>query len=238
MDVVFFIMVRLWYWVSSEMSTSVKIRKRAAACWICCLQLLLQESTQHVVFNLCAFSLSYPFSFYLVSYIPPESPSTSLGELGWTFPIQTCIHAGESAWRGTTVKARKLVFPLVFPEEHKKLGSSLKCQTYYTLVYEAGLWVEKVLDDLHLAQQTTPLCVWWIKKQKPTPEISLAGGLKPDCGCCVEQCHCNTKLKGKLFPTFLENMGFSLSPLSWMRKWTPLSCLYTQRNAMASRRLA
>lgn len=131
------------------------------------------------------------------------------------------------------MRARKLVFPLVFPEEHKKkkkkpLGSSLKCQTYYTLVYEAGLWVEKVLDDLHLAQQTTPLCVWRIKKQKPTPERSLAGGLKPDCGRCVEQCHCNTKLKGKLFPTFLENMSFSLSLLSWMRKWTPLSCLYTQ----------
>lgn len=163
----------------------------------------------------------------------PRKPFNKPQRARLDIPVQTCIHAGESAWRGTTVRARKLVFPLVFPEEHKKkkkkpLGSSLKCQTYYTLVYEAGLWVEKVLDDLHLAQQTTPLCVWRIKKQKPTPERSLAGGLKPDCGRCVEQCHCNTKLKGKLFPTFLENMSFSLSLLSWMRKWTPLSCLYTQ----------
>lgn len=163
----------------------------------------------------------------------PRKPFNKPQRARLDIPVQTCIHAGESAWRGTTVRARKLVFPLVFPEEQKKkkkkpLGSSLKCQTYYTLVYEAGLWVEKVLDDLHLAQQTTPLCVWRIKKQKPTPERSLAGGLKPDCGRCVEQCHCNTKLKGKLFPTFLENMSFSLSLLSWMRKWTPLSCLYTQ----------
>lgn len=163
----------------------------------------------------------------------PRKPFNKPQRARLDIPVQTCIHVGESAWRGTTVRARKLVFPLVFPEEHKKkkkkpLGSSLKCQTYYTLVYEAGLWVEKVLDDLHLAQQTTPLCVWRIKKQKPTPERSLAGGLKPDCGRCVEQCHCNTKLKGKLFPTFLENMSFSLSLLSWMRKWTPLSCLYTQ----------
>lgn len=183
--------------------------------------------------SICVLSLfPTPVSFYLVSYISPESPSTSLRELGWTSPFKRAstrekVHEEEQQW-----EQGNWFFHLSFQKSTKKkkkpLGSSLKCQTYYTLVYEAGLWVEKVLDDLHLAQQTTPLCVWRIKKQKPTPERSLAGGLKPDCGRCVEQCHCNTKLKGKLFPTFLENMSFSLSLLSWMRKWTPLSCLYTQ----------
>lgn len=183
--------------------------------------------------SICVLSLFPTQSHFTLCPTFPQKALQQASESSAGHPRSNVHPRGRKCMKRNNSESKETGFSTCLSRRAQKkkknpLGSSLKCQTYYTLVYEAGLWVEKVLDDLHLAQQTTPLCVWRIKKQKPTPERSLAGGLKPDCGRCVEQCHCNTKLKGKLFPTFLENMSFSLSLLSWMRKWTPLSCLYTQ----------
>lgn len=70
----------------------------------------------------------------------PRKPFNKPQRARLDIPVQTCIHAGESAWRGTTVRARKLVFPLVFPEEQKKKKKPVGFFTQMPDILHSGLW--------------------------------------------------------------------------------------------------
>lgn len=70
----------------------------------------------------------------------PKKPFSKPQRARLDIPVQTCIHAGESAWRGTTMRARKLVFPLVSPEEHKKKKKKVGFFTQMPDILHCGLW--------------------------------------------------------------------------------------------------
>ena len=189
--------------------------------------------------SICALSLFPTKSHFTLCPTFPQKALQQASESSAGHPRSNVHPRGRKCMKRNNNESKETGFSTCLSrraqkKKKKKLGSSLKCQTYYTVVYEAGLWVEKVLDDLHLAQQTTPLCVWWIKAQKNDSWKKPCWRTETWLWLLRWTVPLQQKAEEFFSPTFLENMFFSLSLLSWMRKWTPLSCLCTQHNAMAS----
>lgn len=164
--------------------------------------------------SICALSLFPTKSHFTLCPTFPQKALQQASESSAGHPRSNVHPRGRKCMKRNNNESKETGFSTCLSRRAQKIkNKKVGFFTQMPDILHCGLWGwamggESVRWSTSCTTDYSLVCLVNKGAKKMTPERSLAGGLKPDCGCCVEQCHCNKKLRN-FFPQHSWRICFS-----------------------------